>query len=83
VQQCIAGRSASRALNLKHIDAAAHYALPNIVVASSLQRSHCSFAGVVYLYGEVGTGLERENTESLVGEIPGVARVVDSIFVSY
>jgi osmotically-inducible protein OsmY len=40
-------------------------------------------AGVVYLYGEVSTGLERENAESLAEETPGVARVVDSIFVSH
>jgi len=39
-------------------------------------------AGVVYLYGEVGTGLERESAESLAGKTPGVVRVVDSIFVS-
>jgi osmotically-inducible protein OsmY len=40
-------------------------------------------AGVVYLYGEVSTGLERENAESLAEKTPGVARVVDSIFVSH
>src|SRR6266404_1318845 len=40
-------------------------------------------AGVVYLYGEVSTGLERETAESLTEETPGVARVVDSIFVSH
>jgi osmotically-inducible protein OsmY len=40
-------------------------------------------AGVVYLYGEVGTGLERESAESLAEETPGVARIVDSIFVSH
>ena len=40
-------------------------------------------AGVVYLYGEVSTGLERENAESLAGKTPGVARIVDSIFVSH
>jgi len=40
-------------------------------------------AGVVYLYGEVSMGLEREMAESLAEEIPGVARVVDSIFVSH
>ena len=33
-------------------------------------------AGVVYLYGEVSTGLERENAESLAEETPGVAWVV-------
>ena len=40
-------------------------------------------AGVVYLYGEVSTGLERESAESLAEKTPGVARVVDSIFVSH
>jgi osmotically-inducible protein OsmY len=40
-------------------------------------------AGVVYLNGEVSTGLERESAESLAEETPGVARVVDSIFVSH
>ena len=40
-------------------------------------------AGVVYLYGEVSTGLERASAESLAKETPGVARVVDSIFVSH
>jgi len=39
--------------------------------------------GVVYLYGEVNTGLERETAESLAEKTPGVARVVDSIFVSH
>jgi osmotically-inducible protein OsmY len=40
-------------------------------------------AGVVYLYGKVSTGLERESAESLAEETAGVARVVDSIFVSH
>ena len=40
-------------------------------------------AGVVYLYGEVSTGLERESAESLAEKTPGVVRVVDSIFVSH
>ena len=40
-------------------------------------------AGVVYLYGEVNSGLERETAESLAGDTTGVARVVDSIFVSH
>jgi osmotically-inducible protein OsmY len=40
-------------------------------------------AGVVYLYGEVSTGLERESAESLTEKTPGVVRVVDSIFVSH
>jgi osmotically-inducible protein OsmY len=40
-------------------------------------------AGVVYLYGEVSSGLEREEAESLAEESRGVARVVDSIFVSH
>jgi osmotically-inducible protein OsmY len=40
-------------------------------------------AGVVYLNGEVSTGLERESAESLAEKTPGVVRVVDSIFVSH
>ena len=40
-------------------------------------------AGVVYLYGEVSTGLERESAESLAEKTPDVVRVVDSIFVSH
>jgi osmotically-inducible protein OsmY len=39
-------------------------------------------AGVVYLYGEVNSGLERETAESLAEGTTGVARIVDSIFVS-
>ena len=40
-------------------------------------------AGVVYLYGEVSAGLDRDAAESLAEKTPGVARVVDSIFVSH
>jgi osmotically-inducible protein OsmY len=40
-------------------------------------------ARVVYLYGQVSAGLERETAESLAEETPGVVRVVDSIFVSH
>jgi osmotically-inducible protein OsmY len=40
-------------------------------------------ARVVYLYGEVSAGLERETAESLAEQTPGVAKVVDSIFVSH
>jgi osmotically-inducible protein OsmY len=40
-------------------------------------------AGVVYLYGEVSAGLDRDTAESLAEKTPGVARVVDSIFVSH
>jgi osmotically-inducible protein OsmY len=40
-------------------------------------------AGVVYLYGEVNSGLERETAESLAESTSGVARIVDSIFVSH
>jgi BON domain len=39
--------------------------------------------GVVYLDGEVAAGLERETAESLASQAPGVARVVDSIYVSH
>jgi osmotically-inducible protein OsmY len=39
-------------------------------------------AGVVYLYGQVGEGLQRDMAESIAQRTPGVARVVDSIYVS-
>ena len=38
---------------------------------------------VVYLYGEVNTGLECSTAESVAGAIPGVTRVVDSISLEY
>jgi osmotically-inducible protein OsmY len=38
---------------------------------------------VVYLYGEVNTGLERSTAESVAYAVPGVTRVVDSIALSY
>lgn len=38
---------------------------------------------VVYLYGEVNTGLERSMAESVAGAVPGVSRVVDSISLTY
>ena len=39
--------------------------------------------GVVYLDGQVDAGLERETAESVASQAPGVARVVDSIYVSH
>jgi osmotically-inducible protein OsmY len=39
-------------------------------------------AGVVYLYGQVGEGLQRDTAESIAERTPGVTRVVDSIYVS-
>jgi osmotically-inducible protein OsmY len=39
-------------------------------------------AGVVYLYGQVGEGLQRDAAESIAQRTPGVTRVVDSIYVS-
>ena len=39
-------------------------------------------AGVVYLYGQVGEGLQRDTAESIAQSTPGVTRVVDSIYVS-
>ena len=39
-------------------------------------------AGVVYLYGQVGEGLQRDTAESIAQRTPGVTRVVDSIYVS-
>jgi osmotically-inducible protein OsmY len=38
---------------------------------------------VVYLYGEVNTGLERSTAESVASAVPGVTRVVDSISLTY
>jgi osmotically-inducible protein OsmY len=38
---------------------------------------------VVYLYGEVNTGMERYTAESVALAVPGVTRVVDSIALSY
>jgi hypothetical protein len=39
-------------------------------------------AGVVYLYGQVGEGMQRYMAESIAKQTPGVARVVDSIYIS-
>jgi osmotically-inducible protein OsmY len=39
-------------------------------------------ARVVYLYGEASTSLERDTAESLAAGTPGVARVVNSVFIS-
>jgi osmotically-inducible protein OsmY len=58
------------------LDRHADLGAPNSITAQTR-------AGVVYLYGEVNTGLERESAESLAEKTPGVARVVDSIFVSH
>jgi osmotically-inducible protein OsmY len=40
-------------------------------------------AGVVYLYGEVSAGLDRDTAEVLAEETRGVSRVVNSIFISH
>lgn len=57
---------------------AQHRALasPNQVTVRSLDR-------VVYLSGQVATGLQRDTAESIVREAPGVRRVVDNIGISY
>src|SRR5580698_2878093 len=47
-------------------------AAPNQVYARTLDR-------VVYLTGQVATGLQRDTAESLVRGAPGVLRVVDNI----
>ena len=39
--------------------------------------------GVVYLNGSVGEGLQRTTAESVAGQTPGVAKVVDDIYVSH
>jgi hyperosmotically inducible protein len=38
--------------------------------------------GVVYLYGLVDTDLQRQIAESVAGQTPGVAKVINSIGVS-
>jgi BON domain len=38
---------------------------------------------VVYLSGEVNTGLTRDLAESVARQVPGVARIVDSISTGY
>jgi osmotically-inducible protein OsmY len=48
---------------------------PNLLKVQTVDR-------VVYLYGLVDTDLERETAESVAGEAPGVARVVNSIGIS-
>jgi len=39
-------------------------------------------AGVVYLYGQVGEGLQRYTADSIAQRTPGVKRVVDTIYIS-
>lgn len=39
--------------------------------------------GVVYLNGSVSEGLQRQTAESVAGHTPGVAKVVDDIYVSH
>jgi osmotically-inducible protein OsmY len=39
--------------------------------------------GVVYLNGSVSEGLQRETAESVASQTPGVAKVVDDIYVSH
>ena len=39
--------------------------------------------GVVYLNGSVGEGLQRTTAESVASQTPGVAKVVDDIYVSH
>jgi osmotically-inducible protein OsmY len=61
-----------RALLAEHRELAA----PNQVYVRTLDR-------VVYLDGQVATGLQRDTAESIVREAPGVRRVVDTIAISY
>jgi osmotically-inducible protein OsmY len=51
-------------------------AAPNQVYVRTLDR-------VVYLTGQVATGLQRDTAESIVRGAPGVGRVVDDISISY
>jgi len=39
--------------------------------------------GVVYLNGSVSDGLQRTTAESVASQTPGVAKVVDNIYVSH
>jgi osmotically-inducible protein OsmY len=39
--------------------------------------------GVVYLNGSVSEGLQRTTAESVASQTPGVAKVVDDIYVSH
>jgi osmotically-inducible protein OsmY len=39
--------------------------------------------GVVYLNGQVATGLQRSDAEELAHQPPGVKRVVDMISLTY
>jgi osmotically-inducible protein OsmY len=39
--------------------------------------------GVVYLTGQVATDLQRQSAETVAGQVPGVARVVNSIALTY
>lgn len=48
---------------------------PNAIRVQTLDR-------VVYLYGVVSSGLEIYAAESIAGEVPGVARVVNLIVIS-
>ena len=39
--------------------------------------------GVVYLTGQVATDLQRQTAETVAGQVPGVANVVNSIALTY
>jgi osmotically-inducible protein OsmY len=39
--------------------------------------------GVVYLNGRVSAGLQRTTAESVAGQTPGVAKVVDNIYIAH
>jgi osmotically-inducible protein OsmY len=49
---------------------------PNQLYVQTLQ-------GVVYLSGEVATGLQRDTAVEVARQAPGVSRVVDTIALSY
>jgi osmotically-inducible protein OsmY len=48
---------------------------PNVITVQTLDH-------VVYLYGIVASGLEIGTAESIALQVPGVARVVNSIVIS-
>jgi len=74
-QTALSGDAKIRANVRELLDRHPELGAPNLI---TVQARH----GVVYLYGKVSSGLERETAESLAGETAGVARVVDSIYVT-
>jgi osmotically-inducible protein OsmY len=42
-----------------------------------------TFDSVVYLYGQVGAGLEKRNAEDIAQQVAGVTKVVNGISVPH